>query len=1150
MNEDFAPPLGSKWTKDQWQAIVDGGQSLLVSAAAGSGKTAVLVERIIQKVTNDEYPIDIDRMLVVTFTNAAAAEMKSRVASALEKELIKQPSSLHLRRQLLLVNRASISTLHAFCMKLVRQYHHITDIDPAFRIGDPTEMEFLQEEALEELLETEYGQEDNQAFFDLVDRYSADRHDIDVAQYIKRLYEFSRAHPWPFHWLQSLQEMYQHEGEGTIDDSMYGQVVLDAVQVKANSWEALLKEACLICGQDGGPASYLNQLETEVATIQAFNNACQHSWNKAAEISANSPFTRLPSIRKNDGVDEELKTAVTNIRNKIKKDWNDVYTTYFARKPDSYLDDLLKLAPVVGEFKRLVIKFHQRYEAKKQQRGVVDFSDLEHAALAILRAPESTPGKVIPSEAACSLSEFFEEVMVDEYQDTNLVQEALIELVSRQAQEKGNRFMVGDVKQSIYRFRLAEPTLFTEKYRLFSTEQGGKKIDLAMNFRSRASVLEATNVVFRQLMDEKVAGIAYDSSAELVAGLRGTYTENNHFSPELLVIDGADQAENVHIEDEETDKAVFEGRLIAQKIKSWVSRPDLYAVYDKDSDQSRPAQYRDIVILLRSMPWASAIMDTLREEGIPVYAELGGGYFDATEVSVMLSLLQIIDNPYQDIPLAGVLRSPIVGLDEELLANIRLVDRKSSFFEAVETYVSEGSDHALVTTLQLFLGRLKKWRKRATSLSVADLIYELYRDTGYIDFVGGLPGGKQRQANLRALYDRAKQYEDTSFRGLFRFLRFIEWMQERGDDLGVARALGEQEDVVRIMTIHKSKGLEFPFVLLAGLGRSFNRQDVKGKLLLHQHLGLGTQMIRPESRYRYPTLAQLAIIEQLKKEQIAEEMRVLYVAMTRAREKLCMIGTLNNAEKTIQAYELSAAMRHDGRLPEAVRVDAKAYIDWLYPALLPDQANEDPVVSVEVIPQSSLLKGKSSSAEKPFAFDTVQQGHAVEVDDVMSATVEARLTWKYGKLHLTKAKAKQTVTELKRKMDLTDEHMFDYDQMPMLQVPSVRSSSMERPRFMQDKQSSLTPAERGTALHAALQRINWQSIHTVSDVAKELEALVHKKQLTPEQRESLDAEKLFPFFEHPVIERIQRAKRVFEKFLSPMVFQLNSSASGMTKIRS
>lgn len=919
-------PVDSTWTDDQWNAIVSTGQDILVAAAAGSGKTAVLVERMIRKITAEENPIDVDRLLVVTFTNASAAEMKHRIAEALEKELVQRPGSLHIRRQLSLLNRASISTLHSFCLQVLKKYYYLIDLDPGFRIADQTEGELLGDEVLDELFEDEYAKGEK-AFFELVDRYTTDRHDLDLQFLVKQVYEYSRSHPNPEAWLESFVHLYDVSEKSAIEELPFYQYVKEDIAMVLNGAKEKLLRALELTKAPGGPAPRADNFLDDLAQI---DELIQHQ-DDFSELYKRVPavsFKRAKAV-KGDEFDPALLDEATDLRNGAKKLLEKLKNDYFTRSPEQHLKSLAEMKPVIETLVQLVISYGKRFEAAKQEKSIIDFSDLEHYCLAILTA-ENDKGERGPSEAARFYQEQFHEVLVDEYQDTNLVQESILQLVTSGPEETGNLFMVGDVKQSIYRFRLAEPLLFLSKYKRF-TESGegtGRKIDLNKNFRSRADILDSTNFLFKQLMGGKIGEVDYDEQAELKLG--AAYPDNDETETELLLIDNAEDTDASE-EAEELETVQFEAKAIAKEIRKLISSP--FKVYDGKKKTHRNIQYRDIVILLRSMPWAPQIMEELRAQGIPVYANLTSGYFEAVEVAVALSVLKVIDNPYQDIPLASVLRSPIVGADENELSLIRLENKKAPYYEAMKDYLAAGDrNDELYQKLNTFYGHLQKWRAFSKNHSVSELIWEVYRDTKYMDYVGGMPGGKQRQANLRVLYDRARQYESTAFRGLFRFLRFIERMQERGDDLGTARALSEQEDVVRLMTIHSSKGLEFPVVFAAGLGRNFNMMDLNKSYLLDKELGFGTKYIHPQLRISYPTLPLIAMKKKMRRELLSEELRVLYVALTRAKEKLFLIGSCKDHQKQLAKWQASASQT-DWLLPEFDRYQAKTYLDFIGPAL-------------------------------------------------------------------------------------------------------------------------------------------------------------------------------------------------------------------------
>lgn len=1050
-------PNNSTWTDDQWEAIVSEGQDILVAAAAGSGKTAVLVERLIRKMTRPEDPVDVDRLLVVTFTNASAAEMKHRITEALEKELAKNPGSLHMRRQLSLMNRANISTLHSFCLQVLRTFYYEIDLDPGFRLADQTEGELLGDEVLDELFEDEY-KAGKPAFFELVDRYTSDRHDLDLQWLVKRIYEFSRSHPSPEQWMKAFLSLYDVDAQTKVEQLPFYPYIKEDLSLVFRSCLELLERALALSKEPGGPAP---RAENFIDDLEQVNELIRHQddFEKLYELLPNINFKRLKTC-KGDEYDPVLLEKATDARNQAKKQLEKLKDEYFMRSPAQHLKSLAEMKPVVETLVELVIQFGQRFERAKQEKSIVDFSDLEHYCLSIL-AEQDAEGHLIETEAAKYYQQQFEEVLVDEYQDTNLVQETILKLVSKgEHAAEGNLFMVGDVKQSIYRFRLAEPMLFLNKYKQFTPDgkETGKRIDLNKNFRSRSDVLDSTNFLFKQLMGETVGEIEYDEQAELKLG--ASYPESEDTTTEMLLVHLDQQEAETDEEREELETVQLEARVIAKKIRQLVEQP--FQVYDSKQQMTRNLQYRDIVILLRSMPWAPQMMEELKKQGIPVYANLSSGYFEATEVSVILSLLKVIDNPYQDIPLAAVLRSPIVHLDENEMALIRTSDKKGTYYDAMKAFMSvTHSDHPTCKKLERFFRLLRKWRDFSMNHSVAELIWEVYRDTQYLDYVGGMPGGKQRQANLRALYDRAKQYEKAAFRGLFRFLRFIERMQERGDDLGAAKTFSETEDVVRMMTIHSSKGLEFPVVFTAGLGRNFNMMDLNQSYLLDKELGFGSKYIHPELRISYATLPLVAMKKKMRKELLSEELRVLYVALTRAKEKLFLVGSVKNQVKALSKWQ-NAATGEDWLLPDFERYQSKTYLDFIGPALIRHQAMSsileetgDVVLShpsaftISFTQASDLLK-EDMSLEKKQQDEVVQalmDGLPVEGYGDADEKVAERLSWRYPYLAASQVGTKQSVSEIKRMKEIQDEYS----------VPSslrrAHATLYDRPAFMKKKHS-------------------------------------------------------------------------------------------------
>lgn len=1134
MMEVTPKPNDVFWTDDQWKAIAAKGNNILVSAAAGSGKTAVLVERIIRKIIDEKNPVDVDRLLVVTFTNAAASEMRTRIGEEIEKKLNEQPASLHLRRQLQLLNRANISTLHSFCMNIVRKYYYEIDVDPNFRILDDVEGVLIKEEILEEMFEEEYGKENNEAFYDVVDRFSSDRSDDPLRKFILEIFNFSRAHPDPNEWLDEMLHMYELKNVNSLSDLSWAKDIFKDIKQKLRSAFELLEKGMALTEVANGPYKYNENFEADMEYVKSL--LAQQSLEGMYAAFRPDGFGKLKPISKKDQVDDDLKEKAQSYRDRAKDIVNGIKNEMFLKDPDNMLQDIRQMAPAIRTIVELVKTFAERFMEVKKEKAILDFNDLEHLALQVLGEKDSD-GKWVPTRAANLYKEQFEEVLVDEYQDTNLVQETILSLISKE----NNRFMVGDVKQSIYRFRLAEPTLFLQKHKSYDKDGIGEglRIDLSQNFRSRKEILHATNFIFRQLMDEEVGEIVYDKDAELHHGNKD-YEDHEGLETEIAIINkGEPLSKLVELEDEQAEleedleTSQLEARYMIKVIKKLIENK--FPVYDKTLKTTRPVTYRDIVILMRSMPWAATIMDEFKKENIPIYAELSTGYFEAVEVRVMLSLLKVIDNPYQDIHVAAVLRSPIYRFDEQQLAHIRIMDKEKTYYEALKIAAHESPDDEIRGKAMLFLERLEKWRTKARSGSLSNLIWELYQETGYFDYVGGMPGGKQRQANLRALYDRARAYEETSFRGLFRFLRFVDRMEERGDDLGTARALGEQEDVVRIMTIHKSKGLEFPIVFVAGMNKKFHLKDLSKSYVLHKDLGFGAKYIDPKLRVEYPTLPQLAIKKKMHLEALAEEMRILYVALTRAKEKLFLVGTINEVDKTLQNWFEVARSSKDVISP-IERANGKTYFDWIGPAIVRHEMVQeqlyiqgeyerdkeiiidDPSIwTIKIVEQTELqLDDEDVKKERDETEIAIKHLRPIAKHSDKKDDVKHRLEWKYANESATVHRSKQTVSELKRELD--DEYS------EQMYAGRFQSEYANRPKFLQKK--SLTAAEQGTVMHTVMQHLPLRENMTERAIERTIFQMVENELLTKEQAEAVNVEQIASFFQTDIGNRLQNAQWV------------------------
>ncbi|ARF15129.1 helicase-exonuclease AddAB subunit AddA [Sporosarcina ureae] len=1137
-------PPHETFTDDQWKAIHASGKDILVSAAAGSGKTKVLITRMIEKVLNTEQPIDVDQLLVVTFTNAAAAEMRHRMASALEEAIVQDPSSVHLRRQLNLLNKAQISSLHSFCLQVVRQYSYVLDIDPGFRIADATEAAILRDDTIALVLEDAYSQPDPEAIYRLSDSFTADRNDQAIETLIDKLYDYSRVHPNPSQWLELIPQQYEIGDDATIDGLSFIDSLKVSIQHTLEEAKTVTRDLQRVAEMNDGPLPLLETAKADEAWIDGALDYMLHGkWEDAFAYFQTLKWVKAGTIRK-DSCDEDLAARGKSMRDQVKKIVNALKDTYFTRTPARLLEEIRLMAPLMHTLVGLVEDFTTRYQALKEERGLVDFSDLEHYALQILS--EEVDGERVPSDIANDYRNRFAEVLVDEYQDTNFLQEAILQLVKQGGETDGNLFMVGDVKQSIYRFRLAEPGLFLGKYDRFTSDVGdqGLKIDLNANFRSRKEVLDATNFIFRQIMGTRVGEIEYDDAAALKYGAQ--YPEKDVSAGLTILYENEEEDMSEEQEaQQELKKSQVEARCIAQKIKAW--KDEQAQVADAFSGKQRPLEYRDIVILMRSMTWSSEIADELKAAGIPVYVSLSSGYFDAIEVMIMLNTLRVVDNPYQDIPLVSVLRAPFVGMTENELAQIRLVNRNATFYEALQLFMQTGGagvNPATQEKLQRFFLLLEDWRNMARHGSLSELIWQVYQDTHYYEMVGILPNGKQRQANLRALHDRAMAYEKTSFRGLFRFLRFIDRMRKRGDDLGEARFMSEKENVVRIMTIHSSKGLEFPYVFLAGMGRPFNKMDFHNPYLFDQHFGLAVKAIDPDKRIMFTSLPFLAIKEKKELEMRAEEMRVLYVAMTRAKEHLELIASVKDIEKTMNKWQEAQLLDENEPLPEYTRSRATGYLDWIGPAV----ARHMDFGKFGKTTGGALMDDPSSWEVNAYPFSAFHSTNEVEIEDWIPVDqetavadpklveeVQSRFDAHYPFDFAVELSSKQSVSELKR-IALLEIERGDADPFEEMEPDVTKriSNLHSRPSFLQKR--SLTKAEIGTAMHTVMQHLDLKAELDHASATEFVKQLERRELLTKEEAAAIDIQAIVAFFQTTLGKRMKQADQVLRE--TPFTYAL------------
>lgn len=943
--------MGVSWTTEQQQVIDLRNRNILVSAAAGSGKTAVLVERIVKIITDKNHPVDIDHLLIVTFTNAAAAEMRERIGNAIEKALDEQPGNEHLLRQLTLIHNAQITTIDSFCLYVVRNHFHEIDLEPNFRIGDEGELKLLREDVLGRVLEQNY-EEPSEAFSDFVEGYASGRTDAALNEMILQLYEFSRSYPWPEKWLDSFVGAYRIETREELDRAEWLAPLTENICFVLKDCEQLLKQALAITQQDDGPDMYEKAVQSDLEKYEGLSRLT--SFCELSGALSDIKYDRLASSRGFEGDPDKLE-LVKSLREQAKDVVKKLCKQYFFCSPEMMIEQLERTEPMLEEVVRLTKQFADEFAAAKRRKNLVDFHDVEHFALQILVDEETEKAKKTAEE----FRDTFEEIMIDEYQDSNEVQETLLRSISREERGENNIFMVGDVKQSIYRFRLARPELFMKKYDSYSLEESTtQRIDLHKNFRSREEVLTCTNDIFYKIMARSLGNVEYDAEAALYPG--ASYPVSADFIPEILLADSNDEL----LEDTElTDKKTLEAKIVAEEIKHLMKTQQ---VTDKAAGTLRAAHYSDIVILLRSLSgWADSLVEVLNGNGIPAHTVSSTGYFSTVEVQTVLSMLRLLDNPRQDIPMAAVLRSPMAGLTDEELAVLRLEDGSVPFHEAVlelaeGLYEEDGQkeisdseadrkqgrnadekteNHIEITAhrkLLKFYKKYKQLRQLVPDTPIHELIEIILRETGYGHYVAAMPAGNRRTANLNMLLEKAAAYEKTSYKGLFHFVRYIDELQKYDVDFGEADMVGENEDVVRIMSIHKSKGLEFPIVIVSGMGKNFNKQDTRSKMVLHPELGIGLDYMDGKKRIKSPTIAKKAIAKQIDLENLGEELRVLYVALTRAKEKLILTGTLKDAPEKLEFFRQQANLSKaaDRPLSYLTREGASGYLDWILPAVL------------------------------------------------------------------------------------------------------------------------------------------------------------------------------------------------------------------------
>lgn len=1108
--------MGVTFTKEQQQVIDLRERNILVSAAAGSGKTAVLVERIITRLTKDASPIDVDQLLVVTFTDSAASEMKERIRNAIEKALEERPEDEHLQRQATLIHHAKVTTIHSFCLSVIRDYFHTIDLDPGFRIGEDGELKLLKQDVVDEVLEAWY-QEARPEFLYFVESFATGKDDRKIGEIILKLYEYSRSYPNPSAWLDSCIQYYGMTSVEELEEAPFIHKLMQEVHETLKDVETNLNFARSVCNEEEGPKAYLEAIDSDLSWVRKVQSA-----EKFSVMQQILSLLEWKSLKRN--TDKQVSPMkiemVKDIRNECKEIVNNIRNTYFYDDAESMLESMNAAKENMEVLAELVKDFAHIYAEKKQSKNMIDYGDMEHYALKILTREAN--GELVPSAVANEYQEKIKEIMIDEYQDSNYVQEAILTSVSSVADGKYNIFMVGDVKQSIYRFRLARPELFMEKYHAYSEEETSQqRIDLHKNFRSRREVLESTNFIFQQIMTKGFGGIEYDDKAALYVG--ASYEEKPENETEVLLIDVTERIEGLSVRE-------TEALAVTNRIKELVGH---HLVLDKQTGEYRKAEYRDIVILTRSIKgWTDVFLRVLKSEGVPAYSISKEGYFEAREIQMLLDYLRVLDNPRQDIPFTAVLSSPFAGLSNEELAKIKSETQAKTFYERVCIYMEEGTEKVLKEKLRYFINQMEGFRRKVPYTAIHNLLYDILEKTGFGNYVASLPAGEQREANLEMLIEKAISFEKTSYKGLFHFVRYIEQLKKYDVDYGEANIQDESSNVVSLMSIHKSKGLEFPIVFVAGMEKKFNLQDTSDSVVLHSELGAGIDFVDVESREKSPSLLKRIIQQEVQKESIAEELRVLYVAMTRAKEKLILTGAVSNLPKRLMDCS-NLKYRCEMNLPYTRLTGARKYFDWIIPALYRNHViapvmdlfemevpwqnkfyQDDVPIVVKVIGVTDMAElALEETWKNTITRQTLLDWDTDAVyDEKLKKHLEEQFSFSYPYANETGTKQKVSVSELKKQAYLEEEEIEEEVVIPFL------------PKFVQ-QETELTGASRGTAYHRVLELLDFTKDYDALKLKEAMKEMTQKHLLTEEMAACVEISDILTFLNTSVGQRMKKASQ-------------------------
>ena len=1108
--------MAIEFTAQQTRVLQARKHNILVSAAAGSGKTAVLVERIVRMISEGDDPADIDRLLVVTFTKAAAAQMRERIGAAISARIEEEPDNAHLQRQETLLHNAQITTMDSFFTFLLRNNFSDIDMDPGFRQMDQTESDLMRKDAMDDFLEEGYAS-GNSSLKICADYFCRGAGDRELELILEDLYKKAVSHPDPEEWLRELAADYSATSEEELFGSAWMQFIILTAAEKIADLKRQYERLLDFCYLPDGPDLYIPLVKNELQQLSALGDVpCAEEagmrnpgemrdlWERIIGI-LNMKFENLPRFtpKKYPEVDPAKKEAAMAIRNSAKDDITGLAKKYKNADTGRILERMGLMSEAAAAVSDLAIEFLNYFSEVKKEKNVIDFVDLEHLALKIL-AVRGEDGVYRPGRAAMAYRQYFDEILIDEYQDSNEVQEVLLRMISTEDEGVYNRFMVGDVKQSIYKFRLARPEIFMEKLRTYQKlDLEKERIDLDSNFRSRAEVLDSVNEVFFRIMRREIGGVEYDDEVSLKTGASyPAAPDPDVYKTELLLVVGPDKDEASLVPDEiaELSDRQKEAIAVAGRIRELVNE-----LFVKSEDGSlRPCRFGDIVVLLRSgSGWNEEFREVFERQGIPYYIESKTGYFSSSEIRGILELVRVLDNPRQDIPLYGALRGYWGDFSEEEIARIRLSDREKgvSLYDCLKFKALEvsGEETALAEKCSAFLQFINSWRDRVICLQIRELLTELISQTGYEEWCRALPGGEQRSANLQFLLAQAASFDSMGLRGLFDFVRYIDQVHHREVDYGEANTLDENADVVRIMSIHKSKGLEFPVCIVAGTGKqhSYKSHDTRGSFICDNDWGIGMDYWDPASRSKYSTVRKEAVADKIRRESLGEELRVLYVAMTRAKEKLIMTGFVKNGAKNCEEWEkrLPVCLNPGEKLPIPLLSESDSFLELIWYAVC--SAEHPEYFRINKVECKDLII-KEMEQQKEYGLRRQEIDASGEIggsplpDPVLAEELEKIYSRRYAHENLSGLYTKTSVSELKMaSLKEEGEEVFELfpENRPTPVIASFASAAEGSNKQYENKEgavrSEFTGTEYGTAVHRILELFDYGRFTHPASVSRE-----------------------------------------------------------------